>query len=214
MSQVRCRSCGAGNAAGAQWCGQCLTRFDAGTPLEPEPPAPERAPLQSVPPSGVHRSEGGVAWRCPACGEDNPIDQPLCSVCATPMSALFTEPKPALRRTGATAMWLSMLMPGAGHAWAGKGGDAFARIILWIWTAGIGVLLVTRSKAKAAGVFKSVGMVFLAGAVAVWTLSLLESQRLARGEARPLIPSKVLLYGTVGLTAVLFIGLAAGAQTR
>jgi hypothetical protein len=42
--RIRCASCGAMNAAGADWCGQCLARFTAPAPPPPPPALHEVGP--------------------------------------------------------------------------------------------------------------------------------------------------------------------------
>lgn len=68
--KIRCPACGARNAAGAEWCGQCLTRFVQTPPPPPPPPAPAAGPAATPPspevdpvavsPSGVEDFTGSL----------------------------------------------------------------------------------------------------------------------------------------------------------
>ncbi len=264
MSERRCAVCGATNAAAAEWCGQCLTRFDGSVPparpsadpvpspppvIDPTPPpspfgdppllsalaeepadvpgvrsetgsdgetppASPTSPLRLAQTPPVRRQGDALLWRCPACESENPIERTMCGVCGTPLATLFGVTKETgPKRTGSTAIWLSMVLPGAGHVWAGRVADAIARGVLFLWTSVIGVFLVTRS-GRSAGIFRGIGGVFVLTATGVWIISLLESQRLSRGDVTPLVPGRILLWATAALTGVLFLGLAAAAQTR
>src|SRR5918997_1307320 len=99
--RVRCPSCGAKNPPGAQWCGQCLARFEAAPPPPPPPPAAPPAGPPSAPPQdpastpaaepgavkpGVERgafrsTEEGIFWRCSSCDVENTLEEPACVVC-------------------------------------------------------------------------------------------------------------------------------------
>lgn len=222
---VRCPSCGASNAPGATWCGQCFTRFDssgqapAAVSAAPErSDAPEPGPephLQVVRSGPIERTKGRLQWHCPACDTENPIDASVCSVCGTPMAAIFgATTKKELKRVGPKAVAYSMLLPGLGHGWAGRIGDAIARGVLFCWTLGVGLLLITRKGSRAAGTFRGIGAVFVIAAIAVWMISFLEAQRLSKGDASGLVPGRALMWASAALTAVLFVGLGIAAQTR
>ena len=156
---VRCPACGASNAAGASWCGQCLTRFDSAAAGAAEagpaasaaapaaaaagPAVPAPAPLRSVASEGVHRRGEDLVWTCPTCAAVNEMSHTACPVCATPIAVLFGATKrgsgPA--RTGPMVIVLSAVLPGAGHGYAGRAADAIARGVLFVWTTAIGILL-------------------------------------------------------------------------
>lgn len=225
---IRCPSCGAMNAAGAQWCGQCLARFDASpaeAPVEPVAPpiappaetnaAPDATPaLRPVPSDGVHRRGDELYWTCPACQATNAMTHTSCPVCGTSMAVLFgATKKRGPKRTGPAVVALSAVLPGAGHAYAGKAADAVARGVLFVWTATIGIYLLTRDTARGGGVFKAIGGVFAITAAGTWVLSMLEAQRLSQGHDQALVPGKALLWTSAALTGLLFVGLAAGART-
>jgi len=216
---LRCPSCGASNAAGAQWCGQCLARFGGpASPAEPSTPAPPepasgRPDLRGVEAHGVHRRGEDLYWTCPVCNGVNEMKHTICPVCATPIAALFGATKRrSLKRTGPMVIVLSAVLPGAGHGYAGRTADAIARGVLYVWTAAIGVLLLTRTNARGAGVFRAIGGVFVITAAATWLIAMLEAQRLAKGYDEPLVPGRVLLWASAALTGLLFVGLALGAR--
>lgn len=218
---IRCPACGATNAAGAQWCGQCLTRFGDGAPAQtaasaPPPgsaPAPP-PPLRPVLSGGVHRRGEELLWTCPACQAENEMATTTCPVCGTSLAVLFgATKKRGPTRTGPMVIALSAVLPGAGHGYAGKAADAVARGVLYAWTAGIGIYLLTRTTVRGGGIFKAIGGVFVITAAGTWVISMLEAQRLAKGEDTSLVPGKVLLWTSAALTGLLFVGLAAGART-
>ena len=219
---LRCPACGAANAAGAQWCGQCLTRFgEPSAPIAPAAPvAPAAAPaapppLRPVPSTGVHRRGGDVYWTCPACDAVNDMSHMSCPRCGTPMAMLFGAEKPkTLKRGGPMVIVLSAVLPGAGHGYAGRTADAIARGVLYVWTLAIGLYLLTRPSGRGAGVFRAIGGVFVIAAAGTWMIAMLEAQRLVKGNDNPLVPGKALLWTSAALTGLLFIGLAAGARTR
>lgn len=219
---VRCPSCGASNAAGAQWCGQCLARF--GVPPAPAPAPPPSSPspkpvspaaLQPVPSHGVHRRGDDLFWTCPACDAVNDMAHTTCPVCGTVIAALFGATKTrGPKRTGPMVVALSAVLPGAGHGYAGRMADAVARGVLFLWTSAIGILLLTRTNARGASVFRAVGAVFVITAVGTWLVTMLEAQRLSKGDDDPLVPGKALMWASAALTGLLFVGLAAGARAR
>lgn len=184
-------------------------------------PAPGRAApapqphLSVVPQTGVHRAGDRLVWTCPACESVNEMDHTLCPVCATPIASLFgAEPAGPVKRTGGRVVALSAALPGLGHGYAGRFGDAIARGVLFAWTLSVGVFLLTRTASRGAGIFRGVGAVFVLAAVGTWILSLLEAQRLSRGDASSVVSGRTLMWTTAALTGVLFFGLAVAAQTR
>lgn len=130
------------------------------------------------------------------------------------MAMLFgAAKKRGPKRTGPAVIALSAVLPGAGHAYAGKAADAVARGVLFAWTTTIGIYLLTRTTVKGGGVFKAIGGVFVITAAGTWLLSMFEAQRLSKGHDQALVPGKALLWTSAALTGLLFVGLAAGART-
>lgn len=154
-------------------------------------------------------------WTCPSCEAVNEMVHTTCPVCGTTIAALFGAKKQTgPKRGGPLVLALSAVLPGAGHGYAGRTADAIARGVLFVWTTAIGILLLTRTAARGTGVFRAIGGVFIITAAGTWLITMLEAQRLARGDDEPLIPGKALLWASAALTGLLFVGLAAGARTR
>lgn len=247
MSEVkRCPSCGAQNAATAEWCTLCLTRFD-GAVIRPQPPQPEEdatalepAGPQEVPPAGeapgsaaVHaaitppppppvaqapvrfiREGDRVRWVCPSCDTVNDIESGSCRICGTVMARLFAPEEPTkekkTRKRSATVA-LSAVLPGLGHVAEGSAPTGVSRALLYLWTVGISILLITRAPVKGRGVVQAVGIVFAAAAAGIWLVSLAESYRLASGDATPLVKPRIITWLFTGLTLALFLGVLVAA---
>lgn len=209
---MRCPACGATNPDTAQWCGQCLTRFN-----EPEPePAPAPAPAPAAQPSaakpppqasstaseGFRRQGDDLEWACPSCGEFNSIDELHCAVCGTAFTDRFKTPEqPEPPRNWTAALGISVIAPGAGHLAVGRYGSGAARLILFVvWMAG--ALMVGSGSARAT----SLAVAPLAlGAVAVWAGSVLDIHRLSQGQEEVLAGRRLLV-----LVVVVLVLLAAG----
>lgn len=231
---VRCPACGASNQASAAWCGQCLRRMgepaagapqattttpvdahpDEQAPALPEQPA-QRPALGVVPDAaGVRRAGDALVWACPACGRDNSIEALRCSVCNTPLATLFEPPSTPPAPSPRTAMLLSAVLPGAGHAAVGLGAAGVARGVLWLWTLLVGLLLTLRDVRRSPGVVHGLGILFLLAAAAVWGLCMAEVVRATRGDRTLIARGRALTWATAALTFLLLAGLVVVAQTR
>lgn len=195
-SKVRCPSCGAKNAPGAQWCGQCLQRFEAPPAPPPAPSiavpdaapqteAPEVPPAEGVKPGVQHgdfrSTEEGILWRCSSCDTENRLEEPACTVCGTAFAQAMRPPPPErpTRDPGTTAL-ISMFFPGAGHAYLGMWSQAIARGVINVW-----VLLMAVFFAIGGSTF--VALMFGAGAFALWATAAHDAYREANGESREVI---------------------------
>ena len=204
---VRCTRCGAGNPADAEWCGQCLTRFDApdepGPPIEADPALPE-----------IKAAGGDPIWKCPACDADNPIDATACSRCGSSftsfMAAAAATPETPVRPSRSAAV-LSAVLPGLGHWKMRRTGAGVARGLLYVWSLGMALLLLLQPPAAARTLVRVVGAVFLVAAAGVWLVSMAETLRLLEGDEREVVPKHALTWVTAGLTALLFLGLLGSA---
>jgi ribosomal protein L40E len=230
---MNCPRCRAVNPDRADWCGQCLMRFGAPIPAPPpgtaapEPgggvlaggdgatAAPAHPPdlgrtiaVQLVPAAaaGIRKVGEHLEWTCRACEAVNPIDEVLCRRCGTSMLELFrpsaTRRVPRDRRV---ALALSLL-PGLGHWYAGAAGQGLARLALFLWW--LAVAAAVRSRPEAA--FLLVKGCFAGAALALWVLSALDAERLAR-RARPLLGARALAVAAGVLCLVLVVGLLAAA---
>jgi hypothetical protein len=153
--------------------------------------------------------DGSVVWTCPTCDGENPIEATACARCGSNFAAFFAGPKPveAPRASAGSAVWASALLPGAGHWMFRAVGPAIARAVMYVWTVGIGIMLLARPPASGRAVIRAVGAIFALAAASVWLLSMLETLRLREGDRRPLIQPRVLTWFSAALSAVLLFGL-------
>ena len=209
---VRCPSCGAGNPAEADWCGQCLRRFDGAD--EATRPDGEPSAVTMLRPGGVHpkiqpREGEEPVWTCPACETENPLSASVCARCGSAFTSFFDKQgaAEAPRKSGTAAIGLSAVLPGAGHWIHRQTAPAVARSVLYVWTLGIAVMLLVWPPRQARALVRGVGAVFALAAAAVWLLSMLETIRLGEGDDRPMIPPRALTWFSAGLSALLMLGL-------
>lgn len=147
----KCPNCGAANAEAAEWCTMCLQRFDG---EEPGTETPAQAQVQVEPTEVVSElreltTDGGgqdpqrpskiATWTCKTCEATNPLEENVCSVCGRSIFEAFgaTQDRPALRddADGSVAAVLSFI-PGAGHLYLERYGDAGARFLIFAWWIG------------------------------------------------------------------------------
>jgi hypothetical protein len=221
QAERHCRSCGAVLYEGAAWCGMCFA------PVEPDPPAPPepRADAGGDPDiatvAGDERptvtAEAAPAvpfWPCPACESKNPLDLEICATCGTSFASLMrqevtrahVDPRAAFRR--------SLAFPGLGHRLvAGREVDGLARGVLFA------MLLIATLMLGASGVDSgAVWLLFsayLLATVSVYLVTAFEASRLAEG-GQPLVPSKTLLWATVGILflSIVVVTLVIGTASR
>jgi len=216
---VRCPHCGAGNPAGADWCGQCLRRFDApvsGNGHRPAPSGGPSAPATIRPGGGPAiraRDDAEPLWICPACETENELTASNCSRCGSAFTSFFadTAAASAPRVSRGAAIASSVALPGAGHLMIRQTGPGIARALLYLWSVGIALLLLVWPPHGAQTIVRGVGALFALSAVAIWALSMLETMRFLEGDQRLLVPPKTLTWFTAGMTALLFAGLLSAA---
>jgi ribosomal protein L40E len=218
----RCPTCGALVAADAEWCGQCYSSLrPPATPVEPAagtgpsrdvplPPVPGSAPgsgsggasVATPGGGGVEVAHGRASWDCPVCGERNPIEASRCAVCQTPFGRLFEEPEQGPRlEARAAAMW-SLLFAGLGHWKAGHRIDGFGRMVVFAWTLGTVIVIVTSRPAQGGmGSAFTLFALYAAAAIAIYALSAIDAYRMTAGD-EPLVPSRILLWACAGLVLV------------
>lgn len=219
----RCSACGGLNPPQAQWCGQCLARFEQSSPPPPpvaETPAadhvsdglpdpdlvapkpravsPGTQPAQGVP---FEVTDQGITWKCSICDAVNPLEHSTCEVCSAPFAktVLPEEVKPA--RDPNMAAMVSLFMPGAGHAYLGLWGQAIARAVVSLWV--IMVVFVAALQRGAASSNLVMG-VFSVVAIAFWAVAAHDAYREAKSEQSAVIlKNKVFFYGVLGLLVLL-----------
>lgn len=224
---MRCPRCNALNPDDAAWCTLCLTPFrapaseetgktpdpgdvlDSGplahVPANPRPALPGEAP---VGPSGLVRRRGEeLFWRCPNCEGENDIEENRCPTCGTGFFDALGLPGGAAapiqgareKRNPNVAAGLSIL-PGAGQMYLGLVGDGVVRLMLAAWWFATALLL--RGAAMA-----PVRMLFLVAWAALVCVSAADGYRQAGDpRAAPVLTRKVILYASLALMGVLFVG--------
>lgn len=193
--KLRCPSCGAKNPPDAQWCGQCLKRFEA--PPPPPPLGAVRADAPAAPPqagvkAGVERgnfrsTDEGILWRCTSCDNENRLEEPACTVCGTLFAEAMRPPGPERpqRDPGTTAL-ISLFFPGAGHAYLGLWPQAIARAVVSVWVLLMALFFAIGGK----GGSTPVALLYGAAAFGLWMVAAHDAFREANGESR-----QVLLQG-------------------
>jgi hypothetical protein len=230
----RCPNCGGLVGAGAQWCGQCLTRLDepSAPPVRPSPPRGETGPDRTPPrrpadegkghpsPAGtappIRAGDQGIVWQCPSCDTANPIESTACRVCGTPFSRLFEEESTGPHVDSGRALALSLLFPGVGHLVLGRTAEGVARAVIFGYALAMVVSILVARVGRGVGPFLPLLLVSAVAGVGLYAVTAVDAGRIARGE-RPLLSTRALLYGAVGLmlltVAVLVIlGSQAGGQ--
>jgi len=190
----------------AEWCGQCFTSL-----REPEPePAPDPIPVVPQPAatqpaaSAESGSREAAFWPCTVCGAQNPIALDVCATCGTPFATVMrgverSAVDPQVARTR------SLLYPGAGHAVLGYPVDGFARGAVFALSLGVAIFLAV-TMPRTALMLLAIGLL-LACAIGVYALSLAETKQLSEGGGL-LVPSKVLLWGAVGVMFLIVAAIA------
>lgn len=214
--EPRCPSCGALVSAEAEWCGQCyepLPRVRETPPApavsvtdgadHPAAPGPtiERPAPATVQLAGIERTDEGTLWTCPSCQRKNHIDVGTCPVCGTPFARLFQEPEVAPDVQPSTAVALSLLLPGLGHWKLGRGGDALARIVLFVWSFGTVLLLSLARRGTGLGSLTALFSLFVVASLALWVGSAIDAHRIASDE-RPFVSARMLMWASAGFVVV------------
>ena len=219
--KVRCPSCGAKNPPDAQWCGQCLKRFQAPPPPPPvsavpataAPEAPA-APAEAEAPSGVkpgiergnfRSTEEGILWRCTSCDTENRLEEPVCTVCGKAFAEAMRPPGPErIQRDPGTTAMISLFFPGAGHAYLGMWPQAIARGVISVWVALMAVFFAIGGKTGA----MPVAMLYGAAAFGLWMTAAHDAFREANGESRQvLLQGRRFTYLVLGLLMLLLASL-------
>jgi hypothetical protein len=218
--ETRCPDCGARNPRGAEWCGQCLRRFPSERPSEgeaqraPPPkgsgqPVPGSASASETPAApdgrtGPFRVAGEVVtWTCALCDADNALDRSDCAVCGAQLAATLRPPRELPARDAGTAALLSLLLPGAGHAYVGQWGQALGRAVTSVWVACMALIF-----ALGHGVASPLSLAFQAAALGLWAASAHDAYREAAGQSGAVIlAGRSLLWTWVALVLLSILGI-------
>jgi hypothetical protein len=144
------------------------------------------------------------------CGEHNPIEADACTVCGTPFAAMMRLDGSAERGTPRDALAWSLIYPGLGHRKAGLPLDGLARGILFTMTFGM-ALLIGLGGVRSGPVF-ALFVVYLLLALAVYAGSAYEARKVALGGGL-IVPSRPLMWATVGLMLLSVVSLAVAVGT-
>lgn len=213
----RCPSCGGLNPPGAEWCGQCLTRFDAQSgdpglrPANTGARGAEHVTTAEPVRRGVFQVVGAeVMWSCTVCGHDNPLDAGACQTCAASFADVIRrDERPRLERDPNTAALYSLFLPGAGHAYVGLMGQAIARAVMSIWVVGVALVAVLSGPGRASAL---ISVTYGLAAVGLWLAAAHDSYREAMDQPGLCwLSGRRFLYVTVALIAVLFTVITFGA---
>jgi ribosomal protein L40E len=210
--KTRCPSCGAKNPPDAEWCGQCLKRFQAPPPPPPVTDVRETAPVGTQPEAapavkpGVERhgfrsTEEGILWRCSSCETENPLEEPACVVCGTLFAEAIRPPEPerVQRDPGTTAM-ISLFFPGAGHAYLGLWPQAIARGVVSVWVLVMTLFFAIGGKAGST----PVALLYAVAAFALWLTAAHDAFREANGETgQVILQGRRFTYLVLGLLMLL-----------
>jgi ribosomal protein L40E len=258
---LRCADCGGLNAPDAEWCGQCLRRFESPSPgAAPDPgdipPLPTRSdplfdpltppadsfdplldplgigfgsvdaptpahgeprPGAASPDDETHaapeiRRHGAfsvagkdISWTCDRCDTDNELSAQVCRVCGTGFGDTVGPAPEKPQRDPNTVALVSLLYPGAGHAYLGLWSQAIARAAMSTWVVAVALVAALQK-----GVPGSAAIVVLFGltAFALWALSAHDAYREAAEDPRGVIlRPRMFLFLTIGLLFLLFLSL-------
>lgn len=221
MSPPRCPRCGGLVTEDAEWCGQCLAPLREPqeaepaaevipevVPQEPErPPDERRAPAPDEPAEGasVRRVGDRMVWSCPTCGLDNSIEAMACERCGTLFAELFPEEEGGRSVDPGRARTLSLFLPGAGHAAAGRVGEGVARAVLFLWALGSGVgIFVAGGSGEGRGALRPLAVLYLIAVGILYGVSVIDAGRAAE-DRPPVLSWRMLLFGVSGLVLVTLV---------
>lgn len=181
---------------------------------EPEPATASAVPRGSTaaaPPAGseaaamaggVRAGERGIVWDCPTCGNENPLESSICSVCGTTFASMVEpkeEPGPSI--DAGRAATFSLVFPGLGHYLAGRTADGVARAVVFLFALATGVVILVGGLRNGFGPLTPLMVICLAFAMSLYVVSTVDAGRVAQGERQVLTP-RMLLYGATGLILV------------
>jgi ribosomal protein L40E len=217
VSERRCPSCGGLVGPDAEWCGQCFARLDESGPPEEVQPAPVAVAPEDLPPtprtrpteaisstlgeSGIRVEGDRVVWQCPRCGTENPIEASSCTACGAPFGRLFKDEVERPVVPPGRALRLSLLFPGLGHAAVGKPAEGVARAVVFGYAAATVVAILVMRGGSGLGPFMALFLLCAIAAAAFYVLAAVDAARAAGGDP-PILSSRGLLYGAVGLVLV------------
>ncbi|MGH2686004.1 MAG: zinc ribbon domain-containing protein, partial [Actinomycetota bacterium] len=166
--------------------------------------APPRPPSGIGAPPGIRTTPDGIVWDCPTCGETNPIEAETCPVCGTTFGKLFQDTDEGPKVDPGHAAAMSLIFPGVGHYVAGRAAEGIARGIVFSFSLATGLLALFAGLGAGSPLFLVVMVVSLGSAAGLYVLSTLDAGRAAQ-DLRPIVSTRMLLYGAVGLMLLTLI---------
>lgn len=176
-----------------------------GGPPGDEPETPQAPPVSATQRDIRQRADGEIEWRCATCEGWNDLGVAACVACGAPRRGFGSEPQePAEQLDEDRLVAASVLLPGLGHLRAGRTGSGVARAVFAVgWL--VGGLLLLLAAARAGGGAYLAAVPLLAGAAAVWVLTVWDIRSLARGEDTERLDGRVLLWLMAGVTGALVL---------
>ena len=174
-------------------------------------PATPTGPKADLGERVIHSRGDRIVWDCPACGTENAIDSPFCSACGTPFRKVLAEPEEEIDvDPGRAAMW-SLVFPGAGHIIVGRRGEGIARAVVFAFALMTGLVSLGAVTRGSGGAYLLLMVLALGAAAALYVISTLDAGRAAT-RLPPLLPSRVLMYGGIGLMLASLVVVVTGAM--
>ncbi len=208
-THVVCPSCGARNAAGAPWCGQCyrpLTPEDeeAGSDIQTTEDGAAQLSLHLTPQDQPR--VGRDSWVCTTCGTTNPLVQSACSACGATIFDRFKEDS-VEPRDPRRALIRGLLVPGLGHFYSGQSILGVSAGALAIFGIVFGIVLMT-------GGVMLAGLLLLLMGLGVWMMGALDAYRWARGEPNEVVLRPRVLSVIMAVMLLVLIAVAVGTRGK
>jgi hypothetical protein len=92
----------------------------------------------------------------------------------------------------------SLMLPGLGHAMAGRKAEGVARAVLFFWCAATAVLLLMARPPGGLGILAPMAVVFVLGSLLWYAVTAIDAFRVASGD-KQLVSPKIMLYGVAAL---------------
>lgn len=166
-------------------------------------------PALSPPAAGAdrfRRREGQLEWRCAVCDQWNPLEAAACGVCGASFGRSLSaeEERPPLRAVSqSTALFVSAILPGAGHVLLGRTWGGVVRAATYLlWLVG-GWVLVKAAVSAGQTVLPSVPL--LLGALVLLVLSTYDAVMLAGGGQREVLTPRLFLWLVVVVVGALIL---------
>ena len=144
-----------------------------------------------------HVGEDGITWTCLRCESVNAMAESACTACGTTFAEAIKPPEPkGPKRDPKTTAIISLVLPGAGHAYLGMWPEGIARAIISTWV----VVMTVFSAMQGAGPAGTMSFLFGFVATALWLVSAHDAYREADGNSKEiLLKRSFFLYLVVGL---------------